>query len=180
MRLSKNSVLVVVDIQEAFRNVIPEFARIVAQAAIAIKGFQMLGLPILLTEQYPKGLGKTAAELISLLPNDFNPIEKTTFSSFGEEKFETAFHSISPESVVVCGFETHICVYQTVCNLLDEDCEVHILEDCIASRNKVDFDSGIKKMIAIGALPSTIEMALFEIMEDSKHPAFREIQKLIK
>jgi nicotinamidase-related amidase len=180
MRLSKNSVLVVVDIQEAFRNVIPDFERIVARTAIAIKGFQTLGLPILVTEQYPKGLGKTVAELINLLPPDFEPIEKTTFSSFGDENFKTAFNNTSPSSVAVCGLEAHICVNQTVCDLLNEECDVHILEDCIASRNKADFDSGIRKMMAMGAIPSTLEMALFEIMEDSKHSAFREIQKLIK
>jgi nicotinamidase-related amidase len=180
MRVSQNSVLVVVDIQEAFRNVIPDFERIVTRTAIAIKGFQTLGLPILITEQYPKGLGKTVIELMSLLPPDFKPIEKTTFSSFAEEKFETAFNNISPASVAVCGLEAHICVNQTVCDLVDEDCDVHILEDCIASRNKTDFESGIKKMIAMGAIPSTLEMALFDIMEDSKHPAFRAIQKLIK
>ncbi len=180
MKLTENCVLIVVDIQEAFRTVIPDFEQIAKRAAIAVKGFQILGLPIIVTEQYPKGLGHTASEIKSHLNEDFNYIEKNTFSSYGEPKFVETLQQTKASQIIVCGLETHICVNQTVHDLLANSYEVHLLNDCIASRNEIDKQTGVAKMAKNGANLSTVEMAFFEIMENSKHKNFREIQNLIK
>ncbi len=180
MKLTENCVLIVVDIQEAFRTVIPDFEQIAKRSSIAVKGFQILGLPIIVTEQYPKGLGLTASEINSLLNDDFSFIEKNTFSSYGEPAFVEALQQLHASQVLVCGLETHICVNQTVLDLLNNNYDVHILSDCIASRNEIDKQTGIAKMIKNGANLSTVEMAFFEILKNSKHKNFRDIQKLIK
>lgn len=172
--------LVIVDIQEAFRNVIPEFDRIVSRAKIALRGFQILNLPIIITEQYPKGLGRTVDELLDIIPNDFEFVEKTAFSSCGARPFQEQLRATDVSQVVLCGVETHICVNQTAHDLLTEAFEVHILNDAVGSRHEQDKATAISKMNMNGAVPSCVEMALFELLRDAKHEQFKEIQNLIK
>lgn len=176
----ENTVLVVVDIQEAFRNVIKNFEKIAKRTALAVEGFQSLNVPILITEQYPKGLGHTAKEILEKLSEDFQAIEKSTFSSFDEPNFVDKLNETKAKQVVVCGLETHICVNQTVHDLLANGFQVQLLTDCISSRFDSDKKIGLKKMSASGAVNSSLEMALFELLVDSKHPKFKEIQNLIK
>jgi nicotinamidase-related amidase len=180
MKLTKDCVLVVVDVQEAFRNVIKEFDEIAAQISIAVQGFQTLGLPIIITEQYPKGLRETCGEILSVADENVQVIEKITFSSYNEPKFVEALTKLNVKQVVVCGLETHICVNQTVDDLLANNYEVHLLKDCVTSRFHYNKQIGLSKMTASGAINSSVEMALFEIMIDAKHAKFKEIQKLIK
>lgn len=175
-----NSVLVVVDVQEAFRKAIPEFAETVSRIAIAIRGFQILGRPIIVTEQYPKGLGRTAEELLLSLPDDASFIEKSTFSSCGAVKFVSEMQKYQAKQVVLCGLETHVCVNQTAHDLMAAGYQVHLMTDCVASRYPHDRDAGISKMLAGGVLPSSMEMALFEMMQDSRHVKFSDVQALIK
>jgi nicotinamidase-related amidase len=177
---NNNNVLVVIDIQEAFRNVIDDFEKIAQRTALAVVGFQALELPILITEQYPKGLGHTAAEILEKLHDNFQIIEKSTFSSFGQPNFVKELEKTKAKQIFVCGLETHICVNQTVLDLLANDFKVHLLTDCIASRSADDKKVGIKKMTTNGAIISSLEMALFELLVDSKHQKFKEIQRLIK
>jgi nicotinamidase-related amidase len=172
--------LVVVDIQEAFRHPINEFAQIVSRASIAVRGFQALGLPIIITEQYPKGLGRTAEEILFSLPDDFEFVEKTAFSSCGARPFSEKLRKTEVSQVVLCGVETHICVNQTAHDLLTEAFEVHILTDAVGSRFTQDKDAALQKMKMNGVVPSTVEMALFELIRDAKHEQFKEIQNLIK
>jgi nicotinamidase-related amidase len=176
----ENTVLVVIDIQEAFRNVVQDFEKIAQRTALAIEGFQLLNVPILITEQYPKGLGHTAKEILEKLPNDFQVIEKSTFSSFDEPNFVKELEKTKAKQVVVCGLETHVCVNQTVHDLLANGFQVQLLTDCISSRFSQDRKIGLKKMTENGAIQSCLEMALFELLVDSKHPKFKEIQNLIK
>jgi nicotinamidase-related amidase len=180
MKLSKNCVLVVVDVQEAFRNVIKEFDEIAARISIAVQGFQALGLPVIITEQYPKGLRETCGEILGVVDGAAQVIEKITFSSYGEPKFVEALEKLNVNQVVVCGLETHICVNQTVHDLLANNYEVHLLKDCVTSRFHYNKQIGLSKMTASGAINSSVEMALFEIMDDAKHTKFKEIQTLIK
>lgn len=172
--------LVVVDIQEAFRAVISDFPMIASRASIAVRGFQILNLPIIITEQYPKGLGKTADEILINMPADFEFIEKTAFSSCGARPFYEKLKATNVSQVVLCGIETHICVNQTAHDLLTEAFEVHILCDAVGSRYTADKETALKKMQMNGVVPSTVEMALFELMRDAKHEQFKEIQNLIK
>lgn len=177
---SSAAALLVVDIQEAFRSVMPDFDRLASRATTAVRGFQVLELPVFVTEQYPKGLGRTASEIRDVLPSDFGYIEKTAFSSCGAAALEDAFRKTGIKQVVVCGLETHVCVNQTVHDLLDRGFDVHLLTDCVASRSEHDKQAGLAKIFASGAVPSSIEMALFELMRDAKHEKFKEIQRLVK
>ena len=175
-----NSILVVVDVQEAFRKAIPDFAESVSRIAIAIRGFQVLGRPVVVTEQYPKGLGRTAEELLISIPDDASFIEKSTFSSFGDPKFVAELEKFEAKQVVLCGVETHVCVNQTAHDLLAAGYQVHLLTDCVASRYDHDREAGLQKMFASGVVPSSMEMALFEMMRDSRHEKFKDVQALIK
>ncbi|MDQ3323211.1 MAG: hydrolase [Acidobacteriota bacterium] len=174
------TVLVVVDLQEAFRSPINDFAQIVTRVSIAVRGFQILGLPVIVTEQYPKGLGKTAEEILFSLPPEFEFVEKTAFSSCGSSVFMEKLRATNAEQIVLCGLETHICVNQTAHDLLKENFEVHVLTDCVGSRFTPDKEAALKKMQVNGVIPATIEMTLFELLRDARHEQFKEIQNLIK
>lgn len=177
---SSETALVVVDIQEAFRDVIPDFATIAQRAAKAVRGFQILGVPVIVTEQYPKGLGKTAAEIKQVLPKDFEALEKTVFSSCGAEHFVAKLEELGVKQVVLCGLETHVCVNQTAHDLLERGFQVHVLCDCVTSRFEYNRLAGLAKMRRSGVIESSIEMAFFELMRDARHPQFKQIQSLIK
>jgi nicotinamidase-related amidase len=172
--------LLVVDVQEAFRGVMPNLEHIASRIAIAVRGFQVLGRPVFVTEQYPKGLGRTVEEIREVLPAEATLIEKTAFSSCGAVGFAESLRASRVSQVAVSGIEAHICVNQTVHDLLELGFEVHLLTDCVASRFDLDKQAGISKMLASGAVPSSVEMALFEMMRDAKHERFKEIQKLVK
>ena len=172
--------LVVVDLQEAFRFPLNDFAQIATRASIAVRGFLVLNLPVIITEQYPKGLGRTAEEVLFSLPTDFEFIEKTAFSSCGASAFMEKLCETGASQIVLCGLETHICINQTAHDLLENNFEVHILTDCVGSRFTQDKETALRKMQINGVVPSTVEMALFELMRDSKHEQFKEIQDLIK
>lgn len=177
--ISKTALLVI-DIQEGFRHAIPDFALIASRASIAVRGCQTLGVPLFITEQYPKGLGRTAEEILFILPPEFEVFEKTAFSSCGADAFVEKFEASGARQIVLCGLETHVCVSQTAHDLLDRGFEVHVLIDCVTSRFEHDNHAGLAKMQASGAIPSSIEMALFEMMRDAKHEQFKEIQNLIR
>ena len=172
--------LLVVDVQEAFRAVIDDFAGLAARIAVAIRGFQILDRPIFVTEQYPKGLGRTADEIREVLPHDFTYLEKTAFSSCGAVLLEDELRSNGISQLAVCGLETHICVNQTKHDLLDRGFAVHLLTDCVSSRTEANRQTGLSKMLASGAVRSSVEMALFELLLDARHEKFREIQRLVK
>ena len=176
----RSSAFVIIDIQEAFRPSIPNFAELARKTAIFTTGAKFLNLPILVTEQYPKGLGRTAVEILEILPENVEIIEKTTFSSCGAKHFAEKLRSAEASQVIVAGLEAHICVNQTVHDLLAQNFQVHLLIDCVASRATEDKQIAVSKMEKSGAVLSSREMALFELMRDARHEQFKEIQRLIK
>lgn len=179
--LDKNkTILVVIDMQEAFRGAIGDFPQIASRIAMAVRGFQILDLPIIVTEQYPQGLGRTADEILFNLPDDFEVIEKTAFSSCGEKAFLDKINEFGAKQILLCGIEAHICVNQTAHDLLVQNFEVHLLQDCVASRFEHDKRAALRKMKSNGVMPSTVEMSLFELMRDSRHEQFKAIQDLIR
>lgn len=179
--LDKNeAALVVVDFQEAFRAAVSDFPLAVSRASLAVRGFQTLNLPVIVTEQYPKGLGRTAEEILFALPDDFQVTEKTTFSSCGARAFKEKLEEFGASQIVLCGLETHICVNQTAHDLLTDGYEVHILTDAVASRFEIDKQTALRKLEASGVVPSTVETALFELLRDSRHEQFKQIQSLVK
>jgi nicotinamidase-related amidase len=172
--------LLVIDVQEAFRNVVGDFGATAERIAIVVRGFRILDRPVFVTEQYPKGLGRTANEIRSVLPSDFEYTEKTAFSSCGAASLEAGCRAAGVSQVVLCGLETHVCVNQTAHDLLDRGFDVHLLRDCVGSRSGRDRKAGLAKMFGSGVVASSVEMALFELMRDSQHDKFKEIQKLVK
>ena len=176
----EGSVLLIVDMQEAFRDAIGNFATIAANIARAASGFAMLGRPVIVTEQYPKGLGPTAEEIRYSLPDGLEPIEKTAFSAFGAADVRIDLENLGAKQIVLCGIETHVCVNQSAHDLLKNGYAVHLLSDCVGSRFEHDKLAGLEKMRSSGVVFSSVEMALFELMRDAKHEKFKEVQALIK
>ena len=172
--------LAVVDMQESFRRPIHDFAEVAARVALVAHAAQLLGVPVVVTEQYPKGLGRTASEIRAVLPEGLEPIEKTAFSSCGAGEFVARLERAGARQVLLCGIEAHVCVNQTAHDLLARGYQVHLLADCVSSRSPQNKQVGVEKMLRSGALPSSTELALFELMRDARHEQFKEIQKLIK
>jgi nicotinamidase-related amidase len=176
----ERAVLVIVDVQEAFRRVISDFSPVVGKVCTAIQGGAILGMPIIVTEQYPKGLGHTVEEISLVLPDRTQRFEKSAFGILGDDMTTEHLASLKRKQVVICGLETHVCVSQSCLQLLDAGYEVFLLEDAVASRFESDKATAINRLRSAGVLITTVEAILFEGMRDSKHPNFKEIQGLIK
>jgi nicotinamidase-related amidase len=169
------TVLVVVDVQEAFRDVVGEFDAVAGNAAVLVRGARILGVPVLVTEQYPRGLGETVAELAEHL-DGIPRLEKVVFSAAQAEGFDLG----GRDQALVCGIETHVCVAQTVADLLDEGLDVQVATDAVSSRTAANRRAGLAKMEATGAMLTSTEMALFELLGRAGTPEFKEVQALVK
>lgn len=172
--------LIVVDVQEAFRPVIGGFDEVVRNCRILTEGFGILGAPVLVSEQYPKGLGHTVAEVAEVLPPGSPLVEKLRFSAIGVEEFDEALAATGLRRWVVCGIEAHVCVNQTVNDLLAHGHEVHLAVDAVSSRTAANREAGIDKCVAAGAVRSSTETALFELLEVAGTPEFKAISKLVR
>ncbi len=175
-----SAALLVVDVQDRFSDAIPNFSALEERCARAVRGFQILGAPVFVTEQYPKGLGHTSHVILDALKEGIELFEKTMFSSCGSETFVAQLESLGIRQIALCGSEAHICVNQTAHDLIARGYQVHLLCDAVSSRHDYNRLAGIAKMARAGAIESSVEMALFEMMRDSRHEKFKEIQELIK
>ena len=164
--------LLVIDVQEGFRayDVFDEVAR---GAGKLVEAARLLDVPVIATEQYPKGLGATAPE-VGL--DGTQPIEKTVFSAARADGFDLG----GRDQALVCGIEAHVCVSQTVHDLLDRGIEVHVAADAVGSRHQVDYDRALPRLERAGAVVTTIEAALLELCERAGTPEFKAVQGLIK
>jgi nicotinamidase-related amidase len=168
----EHAALVVVDVQEAFRPY-ASFAGVAAACAKLVQGARLLGVPRLVSEQYPRGLGHTAPE-VGL---DDEPVfEKSVFSAARAEGFDLG----GREQAIVCGIETHVCVSQTVHDLLAAGVEAHVPADAVGSRHTLDYERGLERLERAGAVVTTVESALFELLERAGTPEFKAVQGLIK
>ncbi len=167
--------LVVVDVQEGFRRAIPDFERVAKATATLIRGAEAIGIPVLITEQYPKGLGETAPEVSEYLPDGTAPIEKVVFSAAEAEGFDLS----ERDQALVCGIETHVCVNQTVLDLLADGKDVQVAEDAVGSRTEENKRVGLHKMEGAGATLTSVETALFELIGRAGTDEFKEVQRLI-
>lgn len=174
-----DAALLVIDVQEKFRSVQQGFEDMLAGCIKLVKTFQILDLPIWVTEQYPKGLGKTVPELTEVL-QPTEALEKTAFSSYGCEGLPELISQSKRRTILVCGIETHVCVNQTVHDLLAADYRVHVAVDAIESRHAINREVALKKMEQSGAVLTTTEMAAFELLVDAKNKKFKEVQALFK
>lgn len=167
----ENAALVVIDVQESFRPY-GSFAGVADAAAKLLEAARILDIPALVSEQYPKGLGASVPE-IGLQEEPV--IEKSVFSAARADGFGLNGRT----QAIVCGLETHVCVSQTVHDLLGQGVEVHVPADAVGSRHAVDYERGLERMERAGAIVSTVESALFELLERAGTPEFKAVQKLI-
>ena len=163
--------LVVVDVQEGFRPY-ESFAGVADACGKLLHAARILDVPRVVSEQYPKGLGHTAPE-VGL--EDEVAIEKSVFSAARAAGFDLG----ERDQAVVCGIETHVCVSQTVHDLLDRGVEVHVPADAVGSRHAIDYERGLERLERAGAVVTTVEAALFELLERAGTPEFKAVQKLI-
>jgi nicotinamidase-related amidase len=171
----ERTTLIVVDVQEAFRKAIPEFDRVAGATATLIEGASIIGLPVVATEQYPKGLGETVPEVAEHLPDGVEPLEKVCFSATDADGFDLG----GRDQALVCGIETHVCVNQTTLGLLESGVEVQVAEDAVGSRFEQNKRVGLHKMERAGAVMTSVETALFELLGKAGTDEFKEVQKLI-
>lgn len=167
--------LVVVDVQEAFRPAVRGFDDVVDSTATLIQGARALGVPVVVTEQYPKGLGATVAELAEHL-DGVEPVEKTCFSAARADGFDLG----GRDQALVCGIEAHVCVSQTAHDLLERGVEVHVARDAVSSRTEENREVGLHKMERSGAIVTSVEAALFELLGAAGTDEFKQVQRLVK
>ena len=168
----ERATVLIVDVQEGFRSY-ESFGSVAAACGRLVEGARILGVPVIATAQYPKGLGPVAPE-VGL--EDEAPVEKTVFSAVRADGFDLG----GRDQAVVCGIEAHICVSQTVHDLLAGGVEVHVAQDAVASRHAGDLAVGVRKMERAGALSTSVETALFELCERAGTPEFKAVQQVIK
>jgi len=168
-----------IDIQGKLLNVMFEKEALLDNAQRLLKGVQLLGVPVILTEQNPKGLGPTQAELVQLLPNT-PALPKYCFSCSRDPGFAAALNNIKRKQVLLCGIEAHICVYQTAMELLGKGYEVQIVADVVSSRTARNRDMALSRLQAEGAKLTTVEMVLFELLGTAENVNFKEISRIIK
>jgi nicotinamidase-related amidase len=167
--------LVVIDVQEGFRRAIPDFDRVAKAAATLIEGASIIGVPVVVTEQYPKGLGETVPEVAEHLPEGTDTLEKVVFSATEAEGFDLE----GRDQALVCGIETHVCVNQTALDLLTDGVDVQVAEDAVGSRTDENKRVGLQKMERAGAEVTSVETALFELLGRAGTDEFKRVQRLI-
>lgn len=176
---TSNSLLLVIDIQDRLVASLDKDV-IVTRVGKLVDAANILEVPVVLSEQYPKGLAHTVPLISSKLKEGTPVVEKTSFSLLREEGFLDRIKAYGKKQIVICGIETHICVHQTAEELINAGFEVVVAKDACASRSKYEFKQGIEAMHDNGAKISCVEIILFEWLRGAKHPKFKEVQALIK
>jgi len=177
---AEKAALVVIDVQEKLAPAMdPDlYNQLLLNGNLLIEGFKGLGLPIIATEQYSKGLGHTVTELAGATDQDC--IEKMAFSCCGEDKFIAALEKSGAKQVLIAGMETHVCVFQTVLDLLDRGYVVHLVRDAVSSRFKSDYDNALSTAAKAGAVITTTETALFQLVKGAGTDGFKAVSKLVR
>ncbi len=190
LRLKKDdTVLVGIDFQERLMPAMENEKELEEKAVKLVKGCRMMGVPVFLTQQYTKGLGSTVptiAEAMTVSLGDDIPeeaffhFEKTSFSAMGEPEFAEALENLGRKNVIIAGIEAHVCVQQTVIDLLEKGYHVLVAADCISSRSNIDKQYSQNRMSGAGAVFTTYESILFELCKGAKEPGFKQISTLVK
>ena len=175
----ENTLCIVVDIQERLLPALHDADAMVERSRVVIQGLQALDVPLVATEQYPKGLGKTVPAVQLLLGDGAAVFEKTRFSAVIAE-VEAVLNEKKIENVILLGAEAHVCMLQTVLDLRAKDLAVYVPFDCTTSRNPANKDNALQQMRDAGAVVSNSESVLFQLLGDAKHPAFKTVSKLIQ
>jgi nicotinamidase-related amidase len=176
----ERTALVVIDVQEAYRNVLAGWDLVVSACGLLVRGAALLGVPVLVTEQYPRGLGRTAVELAATFPAGLQPVEKSSMSCCGSSAFGERLRATGRRQVLVAGIETHACVNQTVHDLLADGYEVQVARDTTSSRRVRDVQPAWETMRLAGMLPTSSEQALLELVRTAEAAEFRDVQRMLK
>ena len=179
MLTTRHTLLVVVDIQGKLADIVSDTDAMQNNVEILVQGCRTLGIPTVVTEQYPKGLGHTTERIARHLEG-IPVIEKSSFSCCGESLFEQRLMELHKTDVILCGIETHVCVYQTARDLAGLGYNVHLVTDAVSSRTAANRELGIRKMEALGVKLTSTEMLLFELLQRSGTEEFKIISKLVK
>lgn len=174
----EDTVLMIIDIQEKLVPVMKYRDQVIKNSRILISGAKEMNFPILVTEQYPKGLGRTVPEILELIDEE-SIFEKNSFTAYTDEVKE-ALKLLGRKKVLVTGMETHICVFQTVRDLINDGYEVFLVKDAVASRTKSNFLNGLDLMKSLGSVITNTETAVFDLLKVSGTPEFKFMSKLIK
>ena len=175
------TVLLVIDMQEKLLGLFENRERIIEASRMLVGGAGVFDIPVLVTEQYPRGLGPTDDELNSVLQRvGAESSNKTAFSACGDTDFRTRLREVDREQIVLCGIETHICVQQTALDLLTQDYQVSVCADAVGSRRQLDHDTALHRMRLAGASVTTVEAVLFELCLDCTSPRFKPLLEIIK
>ncbi len=175
----ETTALLLIDIQEKILKVMNDPKQLIDKTLKVIKGFKELNLPIFFTEQYPKGLGPTAKALADELEG-LSPIQKMSFSCYGAGNLFQRLRDNNISQVVVAGIEAHVCVQQTVLDLLANEFQVNVAADAVNSRYLIDYETALKRMANNGAEITTVESILFELLNVCGTDEFKKISKIIK
>jgi nicotinamidase-related amidase len=175
-----NTVLVVIDVQGKLAQLMDEKEALFANLEKIIKGIQVLNIPIIWTEQVPEKLGPTLPQFTELLTGSGSPIAKSSFSCCGHPPFMDALKSLDRNQILLTGIETHVCVYQTALDLLENGYEVQVVTDAVSSRTSANKHIGLGRMKEAGAILTGTEMALFELLRVAEGDQFRQIAKIVK
>ncbi|MFZ2146320.1 MAG: hydrolase [Sedimentisphaerales bacterium] len=175
----QNCCLVVVDVQGELAQLMHGKQALFENIQVLIQASKILNIPILWCQQCPDALGPTVSEISQLL-TDNEPINKSAFSCCGSEQFNIRLNELARQQILLCGIETHVCIYQTAVDLLRKGFNVDVIADAVSSRALENKQIAIDRMAAEGANISCTEMALFELLRTAEHPQFKKIAKLIK
>lgn len=180
MRIKKEeTAAVIIDFQERLFPFIYDNEKLAKNAVRLIKGLKALDIPMIVTQQYTKGLGSTSSEISEAI-GEYNHIEKGSFSCCGSEEFCTSLKNAGKKNIIVTGIESHVCVLQTVIDLLEMGYQPVLIEDCVSSRNLEDKRIAIERMRSEGAIISSYESILFELTVVSGTDTFKAISKIVK
>ena len=179
-RLKRNeTAAIVIDVQEKLFPLIHEHDQLAKNMSILIQGLKILGIPLLVTQQYTKGLGETIGAIKATI-GDYHHIEKMAFSCCGDEGFMNELRKLNKKNVILMGIESHVCVLQTALDLIAENFQPVLIEDCVSSRKPNDKRIAVKRIKQAGTIVSTYESILFELTEVSGTDLFKSIVKLVK
>lgn len=175
-----STVLVLIDMQEKLVPAVSSATAVIPRQKLLLNAARELGVRVIITEQYPKGLGNTLTELKELFDPSWPLIEKTSFSCFGAPEFRKILTHAPVNSIILAGIEAHVCVMQTAIDALSRNCAVFIASDAVASRNGVDRDMAFSLMKQNEISITTVEALLFMLLKDASHPSFRAISKMLR
>ena len=176
---SSDSLLLIVDIQDKLAAVMKERAKVVKNNLLLIEVSKMLKIPVVVTEQYPKGLGRTVPEIRAVL-SEYRPVEKMTFNCCSEPAFLSEIKKSNRKKIIITGMETHICVLQTTTGLLRDGFIPHVVQDAACSRTKENWKTGTEFMRDAGAAVTCTETVLFQLLGVAGTEEFRAVSRLIK